>query len=136
MPDPDLLRRRDDALLTALQTEVALLKQHNDLTSKTDDARFGRIDEAFKAQGAKLDRILDGQNDPDATPSGRALRAEIKDTRDDVAVLSPKVEAHEELRQQLIGATRVARLAMAVAGMTAIGNAIGLVADILRAPHP
>lgn len=133
--DEALHRRVGDPVLNELTTKVALLEQGARLGAEADKARATSIESQFGTVNTKLDRILDGQNDPDATAGGRALRTEIKDVRDDVIKMVPQVAGHEELRQQLIGALRMARLAIAVAGLSAGGQFLGLIADIIKASH-
>lgn len=130
------LRRQDDILLNDLATKVALLGQAQSLNDNNGTLRFAAIDKSFEAVNLKLDRILDGQSDPAASPAGRQLLEKIEDVRSDGVTTATIVSGHEEIINQTLGAVRMAKLAIGLAGLSTLSQLIALASNLLGSPRP
>jgi hypothetical protein len=136
MPDPDLGRRREDTVLAHVQTEVALVKsevalvkQGVELGAKASDARFDGIAKSIDTLSIKLDRVIDGQTEPGASPAGRALLEKVDANTTAIALHDGRLDGVEAFQTTVLATFRTFRLQFAAFG-TLIALIVGYTAIV------
>lgn len=120
------VRRLEDAhaamekSIGALGTQMALSEQEQRHMRELMDARFGSLETAVSGVAAKVDTLttlLQAQStDPNSTVINREVAADIKDLKD-------KVNSHESLLQQGLGASKVFKVLVTILGVA--GTVLG-----------
>jgi hypothetical protein len=134
----DDLRRRDDSLLASLDKRLALLEQAHTLEGHAAVSRSQVVERAVDAVSSKVDAAVTlwqmSSADPAASPAGRALLAAAADLKGDLAVITVKVNAHDDFIQQTAGAIRLARWAIGTSLFAVIVQVLQIASAIAQRP--
>lgn len=126
-PDPsqDDLRRRDDVMLDTVGRELALLKQGVELGAKANEARFDGLAQTIAALSTKLDRVIDGQTEPGASPAGRQMLEKIVDLEKIAEAHNTAIEDLRSFKTSVLASFRTLR-----AQMTIVGFILGVISGV------